>query len=179
MKELKAVYAGSFDLITNGHSYMIAQTMALFPKAIFAVAINPAKKYMFSDQERHEMVERTVGDCLRLQVVGRILNGTEYNYETAFIENRFLVDFAREEGATHLIRGMRNSADFEFERAMRNINRDREPTIETIFLMPPRELAEVSSSMVKTLLGLQGWPDLARQYVPKPMMDALEKKLVL
>lgn len=83
--------------------------------------------------------------------------------------NRYLVDFAHSMKATHILRGIRSSADYEFERSMRYINSDLKRSICTVFLMPPRDIAEVSSSMVKGLVGPQGWQAVVRKYVPAPV----------
>ena len=88
--------------------------------------------------------------------------------------NRYLIDFARERGAHFVLRGIRTESDYEYERAMRNINGDLAPGVTTVFLMPPREIAEVSSSLVKSLVGPAGWEDVVRKYVP----DAVHAKLV-
>ncbi|HTR43891.1 MAG TPA: hypothetical protein VMH87_19950, partial [Pseudomonadales bacterium] len=72
-------------------------------------------------------------------------------------------------GATHILRGIRSESDYEYERTMRNINGDMDPQICSIFLMPPRDIAEVSSSMVKGLAGPKGWQKVVRKYVPSPV----------
>ena len=72
-------------------------------------------------------------------------------------------------GASHILRGIRSESDYEYERTMRNINGDLDPAICTVFLMPPRDIAEVSSSMVKGLIGPKGWQQVVRKYVPKPV----------
>jgi pantetheine-phosphate adenylyltransferase len=87
--------------------------------------------------------------------------------------NEYLIDYARALGATHILRGMRSIADFEYERFMRNINGDLAPGLTTVFLLPPREIAEVSSSMVKGLIGPRGWKKIVRPYVPATVYQAL------
>lgn len=88
-------------------------------------------------------------------------------------KNCFLVNFAREVGANFILRGICEGADYEFERKMRYINADLAPCISTVFLMPPREIAEVSSTMVKGLVGPAGWKEVVRQYVPEPAFQRL------
>jgi pantetheine-phosphate adenylyltransferase len=98
------------------------------------------------------------------------------NLKVASFTNAFLISYAQSIGASHILRGIRSAGDFEFERAMRNINGDLSPKITTVFLMPPRPIAEVSSSMVKGLIGPAGWKQIVRDYVPKPVYDKLVKK---
>ena len=91
----------------------------------------------------------------------------------ASFSERYLIHFAQSIGATHLLRGIRSESDYEYERTMRHINGDLGVNICTVFLMPPRDVAEVSSSMVKGLVGPEGWQTVVRQYVPPPVYKAL------
>ena len=79
-------------------------------------------------------------------------------------------------GATHILRGIRSESDYEYERTMRNINGDLDSAICTVFLMPPRDIAEVSSSMVKGLVGPKGWQKVVRKYVPEPVYRQFLKR---
>ncbi|MDB4445606.1 pantetheine-phosphate adenylyltransferase, partial [Akkermansiaceae bacterium] len=90
--------------------------------------------------------------------------------------NRYLVDYAKEVGAEFILRGIRSPGDYEYERVMRHINSDMAPDINTVFLMPPREMAELSSSMVMGMVGPEGWGKTVRRYVPSPVFDALVTK---
>jgi phosphopantetheine adenylyltransferase len=85
------------------------------------------------------------------------------------MENRFLVKYAENIGANYILRGIRSEEDYSFERVMRNINGDMNSNITTVFLIPPREIAEVSSSMVKGLIGPDGWREVVNKYVPLPV----------
>jgi pantetheine-phosphate adenylyltransferase len=149
----KAVYAGSFDPITNGHLWMVKQGVDLFDKLIVAVGTNPDKQYTFSVQERVDMVE----DAVR---------GLDHVTVDSFT-NAFLVRYAQEIGAQYILRGIRNEGDYAYERAMRHVNGDMCREITTVFLMPPREYAEVSSGLVKGMVGPEGWEDIVRLYVPE------------
>ena len=95
------------------------------------------------------------------------------NVSVAAYSNLYLIDYAESIGATHILRGVRSAGDYEFERTMRNINGDLDPEICTVFLMPPRDIAEVSSSMVKGLIGPAGWRKIVRKYVPAPVYHQL------
>jgi pantetheine-phosphate adenylyltransferase len=149
------VYAGSFDPLTVGHLWMIQQGVMLFDHLIVAAGINPEKRYTFSPEERLSMLRKSLKNYRNLSV-------------TSF-SNRYLIDFAQSIGATHILRGIRSESDYEYERTMRNINGDLDPGIVPVFLMPPRDIAEVSSSMVKALVGPKGWQKVVRKYVPEPV----------
>ncbi|MEA3208248.1 MAG: pantetheine-phosphate adenylyltransferase [Chthoniobacter sp.] len=153
------VYAGSFDPLTVGHAWMIAEGAKLFPTFIVAIGRNPDKRYTFTDGERLAMLTEAAK--------------AHRNVRVDSFENEYLIDYARSVGATHILRGIRSSADFEYERFMRNINGDFAPGLTTVFLLPPRELAEVSSSMVKGLIGPRGWEKIVRPYVPPPVYRKL------
>lgn len=155
----RGVYAGSFDPVTNGHLWMIERGVELFDEMIVAIGENPDKRYTFSLQERLAMLRETTAHLQNLRV--------------EVFENRFLVDYAREQGANYIVRGIREAADYEFERKMRYINADLAPHVDTVFLMPPREIAEISSTMVKGLVGPQGWKEVVGQYVPQPVFERL------
>mgnify|MGYP002661649266 FL=1 len=88
-------------------------------------------------------------------------------------ENDFLVNYAHEIDAEFIIRGIRTASDYEYERSIRYINSDLQPLISTVFLMPPREFAEVSSTMVKGMVGPKGWRKVIRRYVPEAVYDKI------
>ena len=155
----RAVYAGSFDPVTKGHLWMIEQGVKLFDELVVAIGLNPEKRYTFSVGERKVMLKECTRHLPHLRV-------------EAF-ENQFLVNYAQSIGANYILRGVRTASDYEFERTMRYINGDLVGSIETVFLMPPREITEVSSTMVKGLVGPQGWQQVARKYVPDPVYRRL------
>lgn len=157
-----AVYAGSFDPPTNGHLWMIQRGLELFDRLIVAIGSNPSKSYTFTVDERLELLRASVPSAERLTI--------------AHFDNRYLVHYAREQDARFILRGIRGPNDYEYERVMRHINADLAPNINTTFLMPPRDIAEVSSSMVMGLVGPVGWEDQVRRYVPAPVFEALEKR---
>ncbi|GAB3264156.1 pantetheine-phosphate adenylyltransferase [Chitinimonas naiadis] len=151
----RAVYAGSFDPVTNGHLWMIEQGYELFDEMTVAIGVNPEKRSTFSVEEREAMLRECTQHLPKLKV--------------AHFENQFLVNYAQSVGANFILRGIRTASDYEFERTMRYVNADLVPDIDTIFLMPPREIAEVSSTMIKGLVGPDGWEQVLRQYVPPPV----------
>ncbi len=156
-----AVYAGSFDPPTNGHMWMIERGLELFDRLIVAIGDNPSKHYTYSIDKRLELLRASVPSCERLSI--------------AHFDNRYLVDYAREQDAQFILRGIRGPDDYEYERVMRHINSDLAPAITTTFLMPPRDIAEVSSSMVKGLIGPNGWKETVRRYVPAAVFAELEQ----
>lgn len=155
----KAVYAGSFDPLTVGHLWMIEEGVRLFGGLTVAIGVNPAKRPTFGLEDRLEMLRASIRHLRGVQV-------------TSF-GNQYLIDYAREIGATHILRGVRSQGDYEYERVMRNINSDLDSGITTVFLMPPRDIAEVSSSMVRSLIGPKGWQRVVRKYVPQPVYGRL------
>jgi pantetheine-phosphate adenylyltransferase len=160
---IRAIYAGSFDPLTNGHLWVIRQAMQLFDELIVAIGENPAKKCTFSLDERLDM--------LRLSIPSG-------NVSFKHFTNRYLVDFAVEEKASFIVRGIRNSADFEYEKVIRHVNADIDPSVTTVFLIPPRELSEHSSSFVKALCGPENWQQLVGKMVPLPVFDKLIERQI-
>lgn len=154
-----AVYAGSFDPPTNGHLWMIEQGLEMFDRLIVAIGNNPAKSYSFTVEERLEMLRASAGADERLEI--------------AHFDNRYLVDYAKKMEAKYVLRGIRSPNDYEYERVMRHINSDMAPEITTVFLMPPRDIAELSSNMIKGLTGPAGWEETVRRYVPEAVFHAL------
>ena len=157
----KAVYGGSFDPPTNGHLWMIEQGAKLFDKLVIAIGENPAKEYTFTLSERVEM----------LKAISKNLQNTKVDT----FQNQFLVNYVESVGAYYIIRGIRSEGDYEYERVMRHINSDLNSNILTVFLMPPRENAELSSSFVKGLVGPEGWQKTIRKCVPEPVFEKLLK----
>ncbi|MDO5069780.1 MAG: pantetheine-phosphate adenylyltransferase [Neisseria zoodegmatis] len=157
----RAVYAGSFDPPTNGHLWMISRAQAMFDELVIAIGVNPEKRSTYTVEERREMLEA-------------ITSGFP-NVKVTVFGNRFLVDYADSIGARFVIRGIRTASDYEYERSMRYINSDLQPDITTVILMPPREFAEVSSTMVKGLVGPEGWRDMVRRYLPEPVYRKILK----
>lgn len=132
----------------------------MFDRLIVAIGNNPAKSYSFSVQERLEMLRASTATADHLVI--------------AHFDNRYLVDYARKMGAKYVLRGIRSPHDYEYERVMRHINADMAPEITTVFLMPPRDIAEVSSNMIKSLIGPKGWEETVRRYVPNPVFAKLK-----
>lgn len=147
------IYAGSFDPPTLGHLWMMRQGAALFDELVVALAVNPEKKPFLSAETR-------------LSALQEMLRELPGNVRVAEVQHGFLVDFAREAGATYLLRGLRNTTDFEYEKTMVRMNGRMEPGIQTVLLVPPSELEEISSSLVRGFVGTPGWERWVSACVP-------------
>lgn len=158
----KAIYAGSFDPITNGHLWVIERAAEIFDNLVVAVGNHPDKNYTFSIEERVKLLK----DCTKKFA----------NIQIGQFNGEFLVNYAINQQAKYIVRGIRNANDYEFERTIRYINSDVCDDINTIFLIPPRDYAEVSSSLVKGFVGSKGWQQIVAKYVPAIVVDALIKK---
>ena len=163
MSEWRAIYAGSFDLLTNGHLWMIQQGVRLFGDLTVAVGVNPDKRPWFTTAERIMMIRECTPE-LDVQVI-------------ELPPRALLVEYAADAGFDYLLRGIRTADDFRFERAMRNVNADIVSFVQTIALIPPRELMDVSSSMVKGLIGCgDDWERVVGRYVPVPVVQVLAER---
>jgi pantetheine-phosphate adenylyltransferase len=129
-----ALYAGSFDPLTQGHEDLIRRSLGFVDRVIVAVTSNVSKQPLFPVEERARMIREVVGGEPRVDV--RPFQG-------------LLVDFAREVGATLLIRGLRAVSDFEYEYQMALMNRHLHPSLETVFMVPSLETTYISSSLVR------------------------------
>lgn len=153
------VYAGSFDPPTNGHMFMIREGAALFDQLVVAVGENPDKRSTFTVEQR-----------LRLL---RAICAPFPNVRVDSFTSQYLVRYAAHVGARYVLRGLRNSDDFQYENVFRQVNADLEPDITTVFLSTPRQLAETSSSFVKGLVGPEGWREVVKGFVPAPVFEEL------
>ncbi len=140
---------------------MIKTGLELFDRLIVAIGNNPSKQYSFDVATRLQLLQDAVPSCERLEI--------------AHFDHRYLVDYAKQCKAQYILRGIRSPHDYEYERVMRHINADMAQEITTVFLMPPRDMAEVSSSMIKSLIGPDGWEEIVRRYVPVPVFEALSR----
>lgn len=163
------IFAGSFDPITFGHIWMIQKSIKLVDKLYVAVGVNPSKKYYFSNEERMLLVKESLRNNIDIDDFDRI--------EIIKLDNELLVNKARELKATHLIRGLRDGKDFEYERQIQIVNSKMAPEIETVYFVTPTNLTEVSSSIVKGLVGYVGWESIVSQYVDSIVVNTLKAKM--
>jgi len=136
----KAIFPGSFDPITLGHFDIIERGIPLFDELIIAIGINADKKYMFSLEERKQFIENCFGNNPKVKIV---------TYEG------LTVHFCKENKVDYILRGLRNPADFEFEKAIAHTNRDLAP-IETVFLLTAASTSYISSSIVRDVIRNNG-----------------------
>jgi pantetheine-phosphate adenylyltransferase len=158
MAERVALYPGSFDPLTNGHLDILSRARRLADRVIVAILENDEKVPLFTVAERIQMIHEIVGEDPAVPV--RSFSG-------------LLVDFARQEGATLIVRGLRAVSDYEYELQMALMNRRLAPSVETVFLMAKEEYSYVSSRLVKEVTRLKG--DLTG-LVPEPVRRRLKGK---
>lgn len=136
-----ALYAGSFDPITNGHADLIRRSLQFVDRLIVGVAVNVSKQPLFNEEERVALIRAAVEDDPRVEV--RAFRG-------------LVVNFAQELGAKVILRGLRAVADFEYEYQMALMNRHLAPAVETIFMVPSLEVSYLSSSLVREVARFGG-----------------------
>ena len=135
-----AIYPGSFDPLTNGHLSIIQRALQMFDRVIVAVAMNPKKVPLFSEEERKELIREACPDP-RVEV-------------DAF--HGLLVEYAKQRGVNVLLRGLRAVSDFEYEFQLANMNRKLAPGIETVFMMTGEDYFYVSSQLVREVASFGG-----------------------
>lgn len=135
------LYPGTFDPITKGHMDLVDRACRLFDKVVIAIAHSPAKKPLFSLDERVAMVRMIFADNPHVEVLG--FRG-------------LLANFAKENNAIAVLRGIRAVSDFEFEFQLANMNRHLDPDLESIFLTPSEKYSYISSSLVREVASLGG-----------------------
>ena len=155
----KIIYPGTFDPITNGHVDITERAASLFDHVIIAVANNPKKKSLFTVKERIDQVKDSV----------KYLNNVSVSSTDVLI-----VNFAKENEAIALVRGLRSISDFEYELQMALMNRSLAPEISTIFMMPDEKYMHLNSTVVKEIAALEG--DISA-YVPAIVEEQLKSKL--
>ena len=152
-----AIYPGSFDPITNGHIDLIHRACKLFDEFIIAITQNANKKSLLSIDQRIEAVEASITSISNARVLGF---------------NSLLVDFAKEQNAQIIIRGLRAVSDFEYEFQLSGMNKRLNSRIETLFMTPSEEFANISSSLVREIFSLGG--DISA-FVPAPVEKILHR----
>lgn len=132
-----AVFPGSFDPVTKGHESMVRRGLPLFDEIVVAIGVNSSKKYFFSLDERKYMLEKTFADLPNVRI-------ETYEGLTA--------DYCKKIGANSILRGLRNSIDFEYEKSIAQMNRGLAPEIETIFMATDPELSAINSTIVRDII---------------------------
>lgn len=155
----KIIYPGTFDPITNGHLDIAERASKLFDELIFVVANNPDKNQLFSVEERMEMIRKSTDHLSNVKVESTKM---------------LTVDFAKDNSALAIIRGLRHVSDFEFEFQMAMMNYHLASEITTIFMMPSEKYVHLNSTVIKDIAKLDG--DIS-DYVPEYVLEQLRLKL--
>lgn len=144
-----AIFAGSFDPITKGHEDIVLQAMPLFDEIVIAIGVNIEKKYTFPLDDRIKWIKNTFAAYEKVKVV---------SYEG------LTVDLCKKMSAGYIIRGLRNTTDFEYESIIAEANKKLNPEVETVFLLSDPNLRCISSTVVRDVLKNNGD---ARQFIPE------------
>ena len=158
MKKKIAIVPGSFDPITYGHIDIITRSAQLFDEVIVAILVNPDKKYLFTLEERENMIHETIKGLDNVRV-------------DSF--SGLLVNYAKKVGSSVIVRGLRAVSDFEYEMQLTFMNKALDNDIETFYMMANKQYSFISSSIVK---GVSGFGADLSKFVPKHVEERLEKK---
>jgi len=148
-----AVFPGSFDPFTRGHESVVKKALGLFDEIVIGVGENASKQYLFSLEQRIEFIQKVFSAKGKVKVLS-------YSGLT--------IDFCKTLGARYILRGLRNSADFGFERSIAHMNQAMNPDIETVFLLTEPELSAISSTIIREIIKNNG---NVQAFVPKGMFD--------
>ena len=155
-----AIYPGTFDPITNGHTDLVKRAARVFEKVIIAIAESPHKEPLLPLKQRIDLARTCLGDVKNIEVVGF---------------SSLLMHFVQEMGAGVVVRGLRAVSDFEYEFQLASMNRHLAPEVETLFMTPDERYSFISSSLVKEVARLDG--DV-REFVAPPVRIAMEQRFL-
>ena len=153
-----AIYAGTFDPVTYGHVDVLERAAIIFDHIIVAIAASVEKKTLFSLDKRVELTAEVLKNHKHVTVMGF---------------DCLLLDFAKQHGANIILRGLRTVTDFDYEFQLASMNRQLNPAIESMFLMPAEKYMSISSSLVREIASLSG--DVSA-FVPEQIASALKNK---
>ncbi|MFT4969471.1 MAG: pantetheine-phosphate adenylyltransferase [Chitinophagales bacterium] len=151
-----AVFPGSFDPITVGHEDIVKRALPLFDKIIIAIGVNTQKKYLYSLETRLQWLKDVFGDDPKVEI-------TSYEGLT--------INFCKEKKADYIVRGIRSSADFEYEKTIAHLNNAMEETLETILILSKPELSSISSTIVREII--KGKGDVSK-FVPACVQQSIQ-----
>lgn len=157
----KAIYAGSFDPFTMGHLDILNRAAKMFDEVIVAIGTNTSKKSLFTPDEKLEMITAVVKES------------SYDNVRVVLHVDGLIVDFAKSEGATVMVRGIRSLTDMEYEMSIASMNKTQQPEIESVFLMADEKYSFVSSSLIKEVAIFDG--DVSGM-VPESIAKKMQEK---
>ena len=149
-----AVFPGSFDPFTRGHESVVNKALGLFDEIVIGIGENASKNYLFNLNQRMGFIKKVFASEPKIKVVS-------YSGLT--------VDLCKSLGAQYILRGLRNSADFGFERSIAHMNLAMNPHVETVFLLTEPELSAISSTIIREIIKSNG---NVQAFVPKGMFDS-------
>lgn len=158
MSKTRLIYPGTFDPMTNGHIDLVARAAKMFDEVVVAIAAGHHKKPIFSLDERVELAKGCLQHLERVEFL--TFDG-------------LLVNFAKQQQATAVLRGLRAISDFEYEFQLANMNRTLDSQFETVFLTPSEQYSFISSTMVREIARLYG--DVSK-FVPQHVVEAFQRK---
>lgn len=158
MRTHSVIYPGTFDPITNGHVDLVERAARLFDRVVVAIAHSERKTPLFTLEQRVRLSQASLTHLDNVEVLGF---------------NNLLIEFAKSQGASCVLRGLRAVADFEYEFQLANMNRAMYPAFESIFLTPSEHLSYISSSLVREIAALNG--DVS-PFVPEPVNQAIRER---
>ena len=158
MRTHSVIYPGTFDPITNGHVDLVERAARLFDRVVVAIAHSEKKTPLFTLEQRVRLSQASLSPLDNVEVLGF---------------NNLLIEFAKSQGASCVLRGLRAVADFEYEFQLANMNRAMYPAFESIFLTPSEHLSYISSSLVREIAALNG--DVS-PFVPEPVNQAIRER---
>ncbi len=158
-KNIIAIYPGSFDPLTNGHLDIITRASSLFDKVIVAIADNSNKSFFIPIAKRVSLTKQVI---------------TKFDNVVVKSFDNLLIKFANSQNARIIIRGLRAVSDFEYEFRLSGMNRNLDNNIETLFMTPSEEYSNISSSLIKEIIMLQG--DV-KKFIPSNINDYMLKNI--
>ncbi len=160
----KALYGGSFDPLTNGHLDVIRQGLQLADEVVVAIGVHPGKTPMFSFEERAELIKASI----------KALKGADETRCSVISFDNLIVETAGKHGALILLRGLRDSTDFNYEMQMAGMNFQLKPDVQTVFVPSSPGMGHITGTLVRQIAKMGG--DVS-PFVPKPVLKALKAKL--
>lgn len=157
-KPTKAIFAGTFDPITNGHVDIVERAAKLFGGLTIGILVNPNKNTLFTIEERVELIKESTKHLENIEVI--------------FFEG-LLIDYCRKNDISVLVRGIRSEADISYELQMAHMNKELEASIETVIIPTNTKYSYISSSLIKEVLGFNA--DI-KKLVPECVLEELQKK---